>query len=162
MLTVVALMTENPYPLVPDHTSSNVSKSMSDHNIPYITVADDNADLPSTGSRRDLLAAQDSSLASSKQYRRHHEKRLARSTIITTAIQTTAKHAALPATIIHLQRNRLAFLPVLRAKKLGRIIDSDSILIATKLMKRRAGVASTEYEDEELDRELDYAVGNVL
>jgi CBS domain-containing protein len=163
MLTVVEFMTENPYTLSPDHTLSDARKSMSAHNIRHIPIVSDSDELVGIVSQRDVLAAEDSYLVNNEENRSSSNKRVALSAIMTTSLQTTVARAALRATAARLQRSKLGGLPVLTNNKLvGIITDSDFVAIAFNLMEQLEMVESTEYEDGELDGELDDALGKLL
>jgi len=160
MLTVLECMTESPYTLGPDNTLSDARNSMREHNIRHIPIVDDNAELVGIVSQRDVLAAGDSSLVHDEQNQGECDKRIALSAIMTTSIQTAEENADLRATAIRLQRNKLGCLPVVSNDKLvGIITDSDFVSIAINLMEQLEMVEPNEYEDDDLDRELDDAMG---
>ncbi|MFT7129652.1 MAG: CBS domain-containing membrane protein [Gammaproteobacteria bacterium] len=163
MLTVLEFVTENPYTLTADHSVGDACKSMSEHNIRHIPIVNDNAELVSIVSQRDVLTAEDSSLVKNEKNRRSSSELIALAATITRSIQTTTENADLRAVAVRLQRNKLRCLPVVTNNKLvGIITDSDFFAIAINLIELLEMGESTEYEDGKLDRELDDAVGKLL
>jgi CBS domain-containing protein len=149
MLTVAEIMTREPYTLGPDDTLASARKLMAEHHIRHIPVLSAEGTLIGVVTQRDVLAAGDSRVMSRKEEARE-EKYVALSAIMTTPVQTVDENASLRGTAMHLQKNKLGCLPVLRKGKLvGIITDSDFIAIAINLMEQLEQSEPDEFEDEE-------------
>jgi CBS domain-containing protein len=149
MLTVAEIMTREPYTLGPDDTLASARKLMAEHHIRHIPVLSAEGTLIGVVTQRDVLAASDSRVMSRKGEARE-EKYVALSAIMTTPVQTVDENASLRGTAMHLQKNKLGCLPVLRKGKLvGIITDSDFIAIAINLMEQLEQSEPDEFEDEE-------------
>jgi len=151
MLTVAEIMTREPYTLGPDDTLASARKLMAEHHIRHIPVVSAEGTLIGVVTQRDVLAAGDSRAVSRKEEARE-ENYVALSAIMTTPVQTVDENASLRGTAMHLQKNKLGCLPVLREGKLvGIITDSDFIAIAINLMEQleQSEPDEFEFEDEE-------------
>jgi CBS domain-containing protein len=136
MLTVAEIMTREPYTLGPDDTLASARKLMAEHHIRHIPVLSAEGTLIGVVTQRDILAAGDSRVVNRKG-EAGEEKYVALSAIMTTPVQTVDENASLRGTAMHLQKNKLGCLPVLRKGKLvGIITDSDFIAIAINLMEQ--------------------------
>ena len=150
MLTVAEIMTREPYTLGPDDSLASARKLMAEHHIRHIPVLSTEGTLIGVVTQRDVLAAGDSTVVSGKADRAG-EDYVALSAIMTTPVQTVDENASLRGTAMHLQKNKLGCLPVLRKGKLvGIITDSDFVAIAINLMEQLE-----QSEPEELDFEDD-------
>ncbi|MCB1853575.1 MAG: CBS domain-containing protein [Halieaceae bacterium] len=150
MLTVAEIMTREPYTLGPDDSLASARKLMAEHHIRHIPVLSAEGTLIGVVTQRDVLAAGDSTVVSGKADRAG-EDYVALSAIMTTPVQTVDENASLRGTAMHLQKNKLGCLPVLRKGKLvGIITDSDFVAIAINLMEQLE-----QSEPEELDFEDD-------
>ena len=150
MLTVAEIMTREPYTLGPDDSLASARKLMAEHHIRHIPVLSAEGTLIGVVTQRDVLAAGDSTVVSGKADRAG-EDYVALSAIMTTPVQTVDENASLRGTAMHLQKNKLGCLPVLRKGKLvGIITDSDFVAIAINLMEQLE-----QSEPEEMDFEDD-------
>jgi CBS domain-containing membrane protein len=136
MLTVAEIMTREPYTLGPDDTLASARQLMAEHHIRHIPVVSAEGSLIGIVTQRDVLAAGDSSVTA-RAGEKAGENHVALSSIMTSPVQTVDEHAGLRGTAMHLQKNKLGCLPVLRDGKLAGIItDSDFIAIAINLMEQ--------------------------
>ena len=151
MLTVAEIMTREPYTLGPDDTLASARKLMAEHHIRHIPVLSAEGTLIGVVTQRDILAAGDSRVVNRKG-EAGEEKYVALSAIMTTPVQTVDENASLRGTAMHLQKNKLGCLPVLRKGKLvGIITDSDFIAIAINLMEQieQGEPDELDFEDED-------------
>jgi CBS domain-containing protein len=151
MLTVAEIMTREPYTLGPDDTLASARKLMAEHHIRHIPVLSAEGTLIGVVTQRDVLAAGDSRVMNRKEAA-GEENYVALSAIMTTPVQTVDENASLRGTAMHLQKNKLGCLPVLRKGKLvGIITDSDFIAIAINLMEQleQGEPDDFEFEDDE-------------
>ena len=151
MLTVAEIMTREPYTLGPDDTLASARKLMAEHHIRHIPVLSAEGTLIGVVTQRDILAASDSRVVNRKG-EAGEEKYVALSAIMTTPVQTVDENASLRGTAMHLQKNKLGCLPVLRKGKLvGIITDSDFIAIAINLMEQieQGEPDELDFEDED-------------
>ncbi len=156
MLTVAEIMTREPYTLGPDDTLADARKLMAEHHIRHLPVVSGDGNLVGLVSQRDVLAAEDSSLMRGPEGDDSTEGYVALSAIMTSPVQSIDEHASLRGTAIHLQKNRMGCLPVLRDGKLvGIITDSDFVAIAINLMEQMEESEPDEYDFDEdnLDEE---------
>jgi predicted transcriptional regulator len=69
---------------------------------------------------------------------------------MTSPVQTVDEHASLRGTAMHLQKNRMGCLPVLREGKLvGIVTDSDFVAIAITLMEQMEEAEPDEFDFDE-------------
>ena len=151
MLTVAEIMTREPYTLGPDDTLASARKLMAEHHIRHVPVLSAEGTLIGVVTQRDILAASDSRVVNRKG-EAGEEKYVALSAIMTTPVQTVDENASLRGTAMHLQKNKLGCLPVLRKGKLvGIITDSDFIAIAINLMEQieQGEPDELDFEDED-------------
>ena len=151
MLTVAEIMTREPYTLGPDDTLASARKLMAEHHIRHIPVLSAEGTLIGVVTQRDILAAGDSRVVNRKG-EAGEKKYVALSAIMTTPVQTVDENASLRGTAMHLQKNKLGCLPVLRKGKLvGIITDSDFIAIAINLMEQieQGEPDELDFEDED-------------
>ena len=151
MLTVAEIMTREPYTLGPDDSLASARKMMAEHHIRHIPVVSAEGTLIGVVTQRDVLAASDSSVLSGKTDN-SSESYVALSSVMTTPVQTVDENAGLRGTAMHLQKNKLGCLPVLRKGKLvGIITDSDFVAIAVNLMEQieQTEPEELDFEDEE-------------
>ncbi len=152
MLTVAEIMTREPYTLGPDDSLASARKMMAEHHIRHIPVVSAEGTLIGVVTQRDVLAASDSSVLSGKTDN-SSESYVALSSVMTTPVQTVDENAGLRGTAMHLQKNKLGCLPVLRKGKLvGIITDSDFVAIAVNLMEQ---IEQTEPEELDFEDEDD-------
>ncbi len=152
MLTVAELMTREPYTLGPDDSLADARKLMAEHHIRHIPVVSGDGNLVGLVSQRDVLAAEDSSVVRGPGGDDSTERYVALSSIMTSPVQSIDEHASLRGTAIHLQKNRMGCLPVLRDGKLvGIITDSDFVTIAINLMEQMEESEPDEYDFDEGD-----------
>ena len=154
MLTVAEIMTREPYTLGPEDTLASARQLLAEHHIRHIPIVSAEGSLIGVVSQRDVLAAADSTVVN-RTGERSREQYVALSEIMTTPVQTVEESASLRGTAMHLQKNKLGCLPVLRHGKLvGIITDSDFVAIAINLMEQ---LEYAEPEDDEFadeDEEL--------
>ena len=154
MLTVAEIMTREPYTLGPDDTLASARKLMAEHHIRHIPVLSAEGTLIGVVTQRDILAAGDSRVVNRKG-EAGEEKYVALSAIMTTPVQTVDENASLRGTAMHLQKNKLGCLPVLRKGKLvGIITDSDFIAIAINLMEQ---IEQGEPDEFDFDDDEDFS-----
>ncbi|MCB1730020.1 MAG: CBS domain-containing protein [Halieaceae bacterium] len=154
MLTVAEIMTREPYTLGPDDTLASARKLMAEHHIRHIPVLSAEGTLIGVVTQRDILAAGDSRVVNRKG-EAGEEKYVALSAIMTTPVQTVDENASLRGTAMHLQKNKLGCLPVLRKGKLvGIITDSDFIAIAINLMEQ---IEQGEPDEFDFDEDEDFS-----
>ena len=154
MLTVAEIMTREPYTLGPDDTLASARKLMAEHHIRHVPVLSAEGTLIGVVTQRDILAAGDSRVVNRKG-EAGEEKYVALSAIMTTPVQTVDENASLRGTAMHLQKNKLGCLPVLRKGKLvGIITDSDFIAIAINLMEQ---IEQGEPDEFDFDEDEDFS-----
>ena len=152
MLSVAEIMTREPYTLGPDDTLADARKLMAEHHIRHIPVVSGDGTLVGLVSQRDVLAAEDSSVLNQPGDPDSTESYVALSTIMTSPVQTVDEHASLRGTALHLQKNKMGCLPVLRDGRLvGIITDSDFVAIAINLMEQLEASEPDEVEFEDDD-----------
>jgi CBS domain-containing protein len=152
MLSVAEIMTREPYTLGPDDTLADARKLMAEHHIRHIPVVSGDGTLVGLVSQRDVLAAEDSSVLNESGDPDATESYVALSTIMTSPVQTVDEHASLRGTALHLQKNKMGCLPVLRDGRLvGIITDSDFVAIAINLMEQLEASEPDEVEFEDDD-----------
>jgi CBS domain-containing protein len=156
MLSVAEIMTREPYTLGPDDTLADARKLMAEHHIRHIPVVAGDGSLVGLVSQRDVLAAEDSTLVRGQAGDDRTEGYVALSSIMTSPVQTVDEHASLRGTALHLQKNRMGCLPVLRDNALvGIITDSDFVAIAITLMEQIEASEPEEYDLEDDERNAD-------
>ena len=147
MLTVAEIMTREPYTLGPDDNLANARKLMAEHHIRHIPVVAGDGSLVGLVSQRDVLAAEDSTLVRGAEGDDETENYVALSAIMTSPVQSVDEHASLRGTALHLQKNRMGCLPVLRDGSLvGIITDSDFVAIAVNLMEQLEASEPDEFD----------------
>lgn len=154
MLTVAEIMTREPYTLGPDDNLAKARQMMTEHHIRHLPIVSPDGSLIGVVTQRDILAAGDSKLLT-KGEQDSAEQYVALSSIMTTPVQSVDERAGLRGTAMHLQKNKLGCLPVLRKDKLvGIITDSDFIAIAINLMEQLEAAEPDEYDfDREAEEE---------
>ncbi len=153
MLTVAEIMTREPYTLGPDDNLASARKLMAEHRLRHIPVLSTEGTLIGVVTQRDVLAAGDSKLSRKEGAREDQYVEL--SAIMTTPVQTVDENASLRGAAMHLQKNKLGCLPVLRKGKLvGIITDSDFIAIAINLMEQ---LEQGEPDELEFDDDADFS-----
>jgi CBS domain-containing protein len=151
MLSVEEIMTREPYTLGPDDTLADARKLMAEHHIRHIPIVSGDGTLVGLVSQRDVLAAEDSTVLNQPDDPESKDAYVALSTIMTSPVQTVDEHAGLRGTAMHLQKNKMGCLPVLRDGRLvGIITDSDFVAIAINLMEQ---LEASEPEEVEFDDE---------
>lgn len=157
MLSVAEIMTTQPYSLGPDDSLAQARAMMSEHHIRHIPIVTGDNLLVGVVSQRDVLAAADSNILPDPAAHEAEEHYVALSTIMTSPVQTVDELAGLRGTALHLQKNKLGCLPVLRDEKLvGIITDSDFVAIAIHLMEQLEQTESDPIEDYEEDSQDDF------
>jgi CBS domain-containing protein len=151
MLSVAEIMTREPYTLGPDDTLADARKLMAEHHIRHVPVVSGDGTLVGLVSQRDVLAAEDSAVLSRPGDPDSKEGYVALSAIMTSPVQTVDEQAGLRGTAIHLQKNKMGCLPVMREGRLvGIITDSDFVAIAINLMEQiEAGEPEEEFDDSD-------------
>ena len=156
MLTVAEIMTREPYTLGPDDSLEDARQLMAEHHIRHIPIISREGSLIGIVTQRDVLAAGGEGTAA-KTADNGTEETVPLSTIMTTPVQSVDEQAGLRGTAMHLQKNKLGCLPVLRQDKLvGIITDSDFIAIAINLMEQIESSEPDEYDFDE-DGEDDFS-----
>ncbi len=151
MLSVAEIMTREPYTLGPDNTLADARKLMAEHHIRHVPVVSGDGTLVGLVSQRDVLAAEDSAVLSQPGDPDSKEGYVALSAIMTSPVQTVDEQAGLRGTAIHLQKNKMGCLPVMREGRLvGIITDSDFVAIAINLMEQiEAGEPEEQFDDSD-------------
>ncbi len=159
MFSVAEIMTREPYTLGPDDNLADARKLMAEHHIRHIPILAGDGSLVGLVSHRDVLAAEDSSIIRGREGDDKTESYVALSSIMTSPVQTVDEHASLRGTAMHLQKNRMGCLPVLRDGKLvGIVTDSDFVAIAINLMEQLEASEPEEYDFEEEEEEFEVDV----
>ena len=157
MLSVAEIMTAEPYTLGPDDNLAQAREMMSQHHIRHIPIVTGDQCLVGVVSQRDVLAAADSSVLPDQPAHEAEERFVALSSIMTSPVQTVDEHASLRGTAMHLLKNRLGCLPVIRDDKLvGIITDSDFVGIAINLMEQLEQAEGDPAEDIEAGLQDDF------
>lgn len=152
MLTVAEIMTREPYTLGPDDTLATARELLAEHHIRHIPIVSEEGLLIGLVSQRDVLAAADSSVLSPGGGS-SPESHVALSAIMTSHVQTADESASLRGAAMHLQKNKLGCLPILRQSRLvGIITDSDFVAIAIHLMEQ---LEASEPDEDEFDAEAE-------
>jgi CBS domain-containing protein len=155
MLTVTEIMTREPYTLGPDDTLADARKLMEEHHIRHVPVVTGDNSLVGVVTQRDVLAASDSKLLRQGGASENPESYVALSSVMTSPVQTIDEHAGLRGTALHMQKNKLGCLPVLRDGKLvGIVTDSDFVAIAINLMEQIEEEEPEEAEFEDIEEEF--------
>lgn len=137
MLSVAEIMTREPYTLGPDDTLADARKLMAEHHIRHIPVVSGDSTLVGLISQRDVLAAEDSTVLNEEGGEGSRDSYVAISTIMNSPVQTVDEDASLRGTAMHLQKNKMGCLPVIKDGRLvGIITDSDFVAIAINLMEQ--------------------------
>jgi CBS domain-containing membrane protein len=152
MLTVAEIMTREPYTMGPDDSLADARQMMAEHHIRHVPVVSAEGSLIGVVSQRDVLAAEDSTVLNKEGGEGSADGYVAVSTIMTAPVQTVDEVAGLRATAMHLQKNKLGCLPVLKEGQLvGIITDSDFVAIAINLMEQLETAEPDEYDVDEAD-----------
>ena len=137
MFSIAEIMTRKPYTLGADDSLLDARRLMAEHHIRHIPVVSATGTLIGVVSQRDVLAAADSNLMRDQTGGDPRELYVALSSVMTAPVHTVDEAASLRGTALHLQKNRLGCLPVLRDQKLvGIITDSDFVSVAINLMEQ--------------------------
>ena len=147
MLSVAEIMTREPYTLGPENSLAEARQLMAEHHIRHIPVVSGEGCLIGLVSHRDLLAAADSTVLAEQRGVTATENYVAISSIMTSPVQTVDEQAGLRGTAMHLQKNKLGCLPVVREGRLvGIITDSDFVAIAISLMEQLEASEPDEFD----------------
>ena len=150
MLTVAEIMTREPYTLGPDDTLATARQLLAEHHIRHIPIVSAEGALLGVVSQRDVLAASDTTVLSHSSGN-PFEGYVALSTIMSTPVQTADESASLRGAALHLLKNKVGCLPVLRKSKLvGIITDSDFVAIAINLMEQ---LEAAEPDEDDFDED---------
>lgn len=137
MLSVSEIMTAQPYTLGPDDSLAKARELMAQHHIRHIPVVSGDGCLVGVVTQRDVLAAADSSILPDQPAHAAEERYVALSSVMTSPVQTVDENASLRGTAMHMQKNKLGCLPVIRDDRLvGIITDSDFVSVAINLMEQ--------------------------
>ncbi len=137
MLSVSEIMTAQPYTLGPDDSLAKARELMAEHHIRHIPVVSGDNCLVGVVTQRDVLAAADSSILPDQSAHEAEQQYVALSAVMTSPVQTVDENASLRGTALHMQKNKLGCLPVVRDDQLvGIITDSDFVAIAITLMEQ--------------------------
>ncbi len=149
MLTVAEIMTREPYTLGPDDTLPTARQLLAEHHIRHIPIVSADGALLGVVSQRDVLAAGDTSVLNRSGGAL--ENYVALSSIMSTPVQTADESASLRGAALHLLKNKVGCLPVLRKGRLvGIITDSDFVAIAVNLMEQ---LEAAEPDEEDFGEE---------
>lgn len=152
MLSVAEIMTREPHTLGADNTLLDARRLMAEHHIRHVPVVTTGGELIGLVSQRDVLGAADSSLFRDQSGANSREPYVALSAIMTSPVQTVDEHASLRGAAMHLQKNKLGCLPVLRDHiVVGIITDSDFVAVAINLMEHMEDIEPDEDEFTSLD-----------
>lgn len=145
MLTVAEIMTREPYTLGPDDSLAAARQLIAEHRIRHIPILSAEGNLIGVVTQRDVLAGTDSNVLNKPDG--SSDRYVALSTIMTAPAQHVEEQDSLRGTAMHLQKNKLGCLPVLREGKLvGIITDSDFVAIAINLMEQLESAEPPEYD----------------
>lgn len=149
MLTVSEIMTREPYTLGPDSNLSEARQLMAEHHIRHVPVVSNDGSLIGVISQRDILAAADSNILTGESAIAAADRYVALSTVMKAPVQTVDERDSLRSTALHMQKNKMGCLPVLRDGSLiGIITDSDFVDIAINLMEQ---LEAQEPQESEFD-----------
>lgn len=147
MLSVAEIMTREPYTLGPDNTLAEARQLMAEHHIRHIPVVSSEGSLIGLVSHRDVLAAGDSTVLGKQPDTGPAERYVALSSVMTSPVQTVDEQTGLRGAALHLQKNKLGCLPVVREGRLAGIItDSDFVEIAISLMEQLEASEPDEFD----------------
>ena len=145
MISVAEIMTREPYTLGAEDSLLDARRLMTEHHIRHVPIVSTTGTLIGVVSQRDVLAAADSNLMRDHVGSNPRELTVALTSVMTAPVQTVDENASLRGTAMHLQKNKLGCLPVVRDHKLvGIITDSDFVSVAINLMEQ---LEITEAED---------------
>ena len=137
MLSVEDIMTREPYTLGPDNSLQDAAELMREHHVRHIPIIAADASVIGIVSHRDVLAASDSRLLHGDADDNAKEAYVALSAVMTSPVQTINEGADLRGVAIHLHKQRMGCLPVVRDGALiGIISDSDFVEVAIALMEQ--------------------------
>lgn len=135
MLSVEDIMTREPYTLGPDNTLLDAAQIMREHHIRHVPVVSSDEAVIGIVSHRDVLAASDSRILHGEEPGK--EAYVALSAVMTSPVQTVTESTDLRAAAMHLRKQRLGCLPVVRDGRIvGIISDSDYLEVAITLMEQ--------------------------
>lgn len=150
MFTVAEIMTREPYTLGQDDTLLDARKLMAEHHIRHVPIVRPDGNLIGLVSQRDVLAVANSRLFSEQAGVDSRELYVKLASIMTSPVHSVDENASLRGTALHLQKNKLGCLPVVRDNKLvGIITDADFVAVAINLMEQLAMVSPDEEEPME-------------
>jgi CBS domain-containing protein len=146
MLSVAEIMTPAPYTLGPDDSLRKAAELMREHHIRHIPIVSSDGSVLGIVSHRDVLAASDSRLVHEDAESAGKEDYVALSSVMSSPVQSVPETAELRAVAMHLRKQRLGCLPVMRNGQLvGIVSDSDFLEVAITLMEQ---LEMTEPEEE--------------
>jgi CBS domain-containing membrane protein len=147
MFTISEIMNTDLHTLTEDDSVEDARRLMAEHYIRHIPVVAKGDRLVGLVSQRDVLAAADSSLVTSRENARAHEALIAISSIMSVSVDTVEETASLRGAALYMQRNKIGCLPVVRGEALAGIItDSDFIAVAINLMEQLEEVEPAELD----------------
>lgn len=150
MLTIAEIMTREPYTLGPDDTLATARQMLAEHHIRHIPIVSAAGALLGVVSQRDVLAASDTTVLSHSSGN-PFEGYVALSTIMSTPVQTADESASLRGAALHLLKNKVGCLPVLRKGRLvGIITDADFVAVAVNLMEQ---LEAAEPDEDDFDED---------
>ena len=151
MLTVAEIMTREPYTLTAEHTLLDARNMMAEHHIRHIPIVSSEHVLIGIVSQRDVLATAHSNVFRKQSAAEGQELDLSLSAVMTHPVQTVEEGASLRGTAMHLQKNYLGCLPVVRDHLLiGIITDSDFVGVAINLMEQLEAAEPLEELDDDM------------
>lgn len=159
MLSVAEIMTAQPYTLSPDDSLAKARELMAQHHIRHIPVVSGDGCLVGVVTQRDVLAAADSSVLPDQPAHQAEERYVALSSVMTSPVQTVDENASLRGTAMHMQKNKLGCLPVMRDERLvGIITDSDFVAVAINLMEQMemSEPDMDDFEDFDAPEDVDF------
>jgi CBS domain-containing protein len=119
---------------------------MREHHIRHIPIVSSDGSVLGIVSHRDVLAASDSRLVHEDAESAGKEDYVALSSVMSSPVQSVPETAELRAVAMHLRKQRLGCLPVVRDGQLvGIVSDSDFLEVAITLMEQ---LEMTEPEEE--------------
>ena len=148
MLTVAEIMTREPYTLGPENTLTDALQLMAAHHIRHVPILSAQQQLIGLVSQRDLLAASESSVATTNADSIRQRQPTSLSNVMTVALHTIEETASLRGAAMHLLKNKLGCLPVISEGRLtGIITDTDFVAIAINLMEQLETAEPPEHDE---------------
>ena len=158
MLSVAEIMTREPYTLGAEDTLLDARKLMAEHHIRHVPIVTSGSELIGLVSQRDILGAADSNLFRHQAGADPRELYVALGSVMTYPVETVDEHASLRGAAMHLQKNKMGCLPVVRDHILvGIITDSDFVAVAINLMEQMEDLESCEDDFASLEESDDVA-----